>query len=96
VRHPVIRTPLTELGADQLGHLHLHQLLHHPAQRLAQNVGVLVAHQLGDDLIGRHPLPLGHRGAPSSNFAGPTMLSAAVARTTFRPPRSYTTLWDAT
>jgi hypothetical protein len=24
------------------------------------------------------------------------MLSAAVARTTFRPPRSYTTLWDVT
>jgi hypothetical protein len=24
------------------------------------------------------------------------MLSAAVARTSFPPPRSYTTLWDAT
>jgi len=52
---------------DQLGNLRLHQLLDHPAQRLAHKVGVLVAHQLGDDLLGRHPVALGHRGAPPSS-----------------------------
>ena len=60
-----IRCALTELGPDQLRDLHLHQLLDHPAKRLAHKVDVLVAHQLGDDLLDRHPLPLGHRGDSS-------------------------------
>jgi hypothetical protein len=51
-------------GADQLGHLGVHQPLDEPHQRLTQEVGVLVRHQVADDLLGRHPLPLGHRGAP--------------------------------
>jgi hypothetical protein len=59
-----IRRALAVLRADQLGDLDLHQLLDYPPQRLRREVRVLVAHQLGDDLIGRHPLPLGHRGAP--------------------------------
>jgi hypothetical protein len=50
-------------GADQLGDLSVHQPLDEPLQRLMQEVGVLIRHQIADDLLGRHPLPLGHRGA---------------------------------
>ena len=85
---------LAELSADQLRHLDLHQLTHDQLQRLAQHVGMLVEQHLPDDLLGRHPVGTGHlwcllRVEPS---ASPTMVSAAVAGTTFRPPRSYTTL----
>ena len=55
---------LAVLGADQLGDLGVHQPLHEPPERLAQEVGVVLLEQVADDLIGRHALPLGHRGAP--------------------------------
>jgi hypothetical protein len=98
VRRAVIGTALAELGPDQLRHLHLHQLAHQQLQRLAQHIRVLIQQHLPDDLLGRHPVGTGHqwcllRVEPS---ASPTMVSAAVAGTTFRPKPSYTTLWDAT
>ena len=68
------------LGADQLADLHLHQLLHDPAQALAQKVDPVFLKQVADDLLNSHPLRLGHRGAPFVDpLAGPTSLSAAVA-----------------
>jgi hypothetical protein len=64
------------------------------AQHLLERV---VGHAQLDDFSGRHPLPLGHRGAPlrSSDVRTPTIMGAAVAgttsaSTTFRPTRSYT------
>jgi hypothetical protein len=99
VRGAVLRPALAELGADQLGHLDLHQLPHEQLERLAQHVGMLVEQHLPHDLLSRHPVLAGHQWCllvvePSRS---PTMVSAAVAgTTTFRPPRSYTTLWDVT
>jgi hypothetical protein len=61
VRQPP-RAALAALGANQLRHLHLHQLLHHPEQALLQEVEALTLEQVADDLLGRHPLRLGHRG----------------------------------
>jgi hypothetical protein len=92
-----IRRPLTKPSADQPRDLDLHQLPDHPAQRLAQKVGVLVAHQLGDDLVGRHPLDLGHRGAPLVELRRSGDLERRGGRNhSFRPPRSYTTLRNMT
>jgi hypothetical protein len=52
------------VGADQLGHLSLHDLLRHRPHRLANHVGMLVAQHLPDDLLDRHPVPTGHRWPP--------------------------------
>src|SRR6266508_7019256 len=73
--------PLAAGGADLLGDLRLHQLLADPAQALAQEVeALLVVEQVADDLLGRHPLRLGHRGAPFVDpWLEPTSVSAAVA-----------------
>jgi len=60
-----VRAALTQRRADQLADLDLHELAHQPPQRLANKVRALIAAQQLDDLSGRHPLPLGHRGAPS-------------------------------
>jgi hypothetical protein len=60
--HPPLRVALAKLGADQLRHLRLHQLLHHQPHRLAQHIGVLAGHHLPGDLLNRHALGLGHRG----------------------------------
>jgi len=62
VRKPLLRRPLTPASADQLADLSLHQLLHDPRQRLAQEVETLTLEQVADDLLSRHPLRLGHRG----------------------------------
>jgi hypothetical protein len=58
---------------------------------------MLIAQHLPDDLRDRHPVYPDHR-RPSfvEALRTPTMMSAAVAGTTFRPTRSYTTLWNAT
>jgi hypothetical protein len=56
---------LAALGADQLRHFDLHQLLHDPGERLAQEVEALALDQVADDLLSRHPLRLGHRGDSS-------------------------------
>jgi hypothetical protein len=61
VRQPLPR-PLAALGTDQLRRLRLHQLLHDPGERLAQEIQALALKQLADDLVGRHPLRIGHRG----------------------------------
>src|SRR5213078_4024610 len=55
VRQPLLRRPLAASGADQLRHLRLHQLLHHPRERLAQEIKPLPLAQVADDLLGRHP-----------------------------------------
>jgi hypothetical protein len=65
MREPLLRRPLAARGADQLRHLRLHQLLHHPGKRLAQKVDALTLEQVADDLLSRHPLRLGHRGDSS-------------------------------
>jgi hypothetical protein len=49
-------------GADLLGDLGLHQLAAQPRHRLAHDVAVLVVEQLADQLVGGHPVVLGHRG----------------------------------
>jgi hypothetical protein len=65
LRQPLLRRPLAASGADQLGHLRLHQLLADPAQRLAQEIEPLTLKQVANDLLSRHPLRLGHRGDSS-------------------------------
>src|SRR5262249_48723546 len=99
MRQPFAR-PLAALGADQLGDLGLHQLLYDPAERLTQEVQPLALEQVADDLLARHPLRLGIRGASPLVvvLADSTSLSATVAgpTTRLRPTRSYTTLWDVT
>jgi hypothetical protein len=47
----------------------LHQLLHDPAQRLAQKVS-LRARAVANDLLARHPLPLGYRDDSSRRCPG--------------------------
>src|SRR5262249_20908341 len=81
MREPLLRHSLAAGGADLLRHLCLHQLLHDPAQRLAQEVEPLTLEQVANDLLARHPLPLGHRGDSPlvSSWQEPTSLSAAVA-----------------
>jgi hypothetical protein len=64
VRESLLGCALTVSGADELGHLRLHQLLADPQQALTQNVNTLALEEVADDLIGRHPCHLGHRGAP--------------------------------
>jgi hypothetical protein len=61
MRHPVIRTPLAELGADQLGHLALHQLAADRLDGCPQHIAVLAHHHVPDDLLDRHPVGTGHR-----------------------------------
>jgi hypothetical protein len=51
VRQSLLRRTLAPGGTDQLAHLCLHQLLHDPAQRLAQVVEPLALEQLADDLL---------------------------------------------
>ena len=68
--HPALRVALAAGGADQLRDLRLHQLSGDQPHRLAQHVGVLVCHHLSDDLLDRHALALGHRGALLSSNGG--------------------------
>src|SRR6266498_4912209 len=88
------------LGADQLRHLRLHQLLHDPKQRLAQEVDAVFLEQVADHLLSRHPLRLGHRGDSSRRRrrGRPDEFERHGGRTfnRLRPTRSYTTLWDVT
>jgi hypothetical protein len=64
MRRTILRPALAELGANQPGHLGLHQLARHGLDRLADHVGMLVAQHLPDDLLDRHPLQTGHRRPP--------------------------------
>jgi hypothetical protein len=63
---------------------------------------VLVAEDIANDLLKRHPLLTGHQWCllRRRTVERPTIMSAAVAgptsTTRFRPERSYTTLWDVT
>jgi hypothetical protein len=99
VRQP-LRCALAPLGADQLRHLCLHQLLHDPGKRLAQEIQTLALEQVADDLLGRHPHRLGHRGDSPLVvvFAGLDESERHGGRTNYpaRPMRSYTTLRDVT
>jgi hypothetical protein len=85
-----VRRALPVGGADQLRHFQLHQLLDDQPHRLAQHIRVLVRQHLPGDLLDRHALALGHRGAlPSSiSWNRPTIMGAAVAGTIPRPPKS--------
>ena len=78
--------PLPVGGADQLGHLGLHQLPRDRPHRLADHVAVLLAQHLPDDLLDRHPVPTGHRRPPFVEAVRtPTIMSAAVAGPTSVP-----------
>src|SRR5512132_629338 len=83
---------LAMLGADQLRHFGLHQLLRDRPHRLADHVCVLIAQHLPDDLLDRHPVPTGHRRPPFVEASRtPTIMSAAVAGLpSIRPTGSYT------
>jgi hypothetical protein len=65
MRGSALRPTLAVLGADQPEDLDLHELAHQPPKRLADEIHAVLAAQQLDDLGGRHPLPFGHRGAPS-------------------------------
>jgi len=49
--------------------------------RLTNEITVLTANHLGEDIGSAHPVPYGHRGAPSQSalWQKPTSLDAAVA-----------------
>ena len=89
---------LAVLGADQLRHFGLHQLLRDRSHRLTNHVCVLIAQHLPDDLLDRHPVPTGHRRPPFVEaLRTPTIMSAAVAGLrSIRPTRSYTNTRDVT
>src|SRR5215210_795532 len=76
MRGAVLGPALTALGADQLGHLALHQLRRDHLDRLADHVGVLVKQHLPDDLLDRHPLGTGHAAPPFVEREKPDELSA--------------------
>src|SRR4051794_13892623 len=99
MRQPLLRRPLPALGPDQLADLGLLQLLHEPSQRLAQKIKPLSLKQVADDLVSRHPLRLGHRGAPfDGSLPGTDESERHGGRINhrLRPTPSYTTLWDVT
>jgi hypothetical protein len=97
MRDAILRPALTQLGADQLGHLEFHHLRRDRLDRLAEHVGVLIEQHLPDDLLDRHPVGTGHAAPPFCRTPrSPTIISAASAGTTFRPTSTYTTLRDVT
>jgi hypothetical protein len=55
---------LAALRANQLTDLGFHQLLRHSPDRLANDVCVLIAQHLTNDLSDRHPVRSGHRRPP--------------------------------
>jgi hypothetical protein len=57
-----VRGALTQLSAGQRGHFGIHQLLDQPRDTVAQDLGVLISHQLVDQVSSGHPVALGHRG----------------------------------
>jgi hypothetical protein len=64
MRRPILGPALTELSADQLSDLGLHQLARDRLNRLTDHVRVLIAQHLPDDLLDRHPVLTGHRRPP--------------------------------
>jgi hypothetical protein len=64
MRRPILRPTLTALGTDQLGHLKLHQLRADGLDRPADHIGVPNEQHLPDDLLGRHPVGIGHAAPP--------------------------------
>jgi hypothetical protein len=100
---------LTAPGADQLGHLGLHQLLHQPAQRLAHQIRALLRAQPLDDLTGRHALDRAIAGASfRRDVELPTIIGAtgpelrpesnrgSIPPEPSRPTSSYTNTRDVT
>jgi hypothetical protein len=84
LRGAITGPALTELSADQLRHLGLHDLARDRLHRRADHVPVLIAQHLPDDLLDRHPLLTGHRPASfRRSVRPPTIMSAAVAGTAF-------------
>ena len=57
-----VRGALTQLSAGQCGRFGIHQLLDQPRDTVAQDVGVLISHELVDQVSSGHPVALGHRG----------------------------------
>jgi hypothetical protein len=96
MRQPLLRRTLAASSANELRYLGFHQLLHDPAQRLAQEVDAFLLEQVADDLLSRHPLRLGHRGdSPlDDSVAGTDESERRGGRTTLRlrPTPSYTYL----
>ena len=84
MRSAILRPALTQLRADQLRNLGLHQLLSNPAHTLAHNIGVALQQNLPDDLLDRHSLRTGHQRCllRRRTVRSPTTMSAAMAGTT--------------
>src|SRR5690606_29270437 len=67
---------LVQAGADLRGDLGLHELADEPGERLAQDVGMVIAHELAYELVQTHA-HLGHRGAPLVDLCNGSDDSAA-------------------
>jgi hypothetical protein len=65
MRRTILRPALTELRANEIAHLGLHQLLRHKPHALTDHVRVIIKQHLPDDLLDRHPVHSGHRRPPS-------------------------------
>jgi hypothetical protein len=91
------RSPLAVLSAGQLADLKLHHLPDHHRHRLTQHIRVLRGKHALNRFAGSQTSTFGHRGVSfSSNFAGTTIMSAAVAGNNPNPATSYTTTTDST
>jgi hypothetical protein len=80
-------TFITTGAAEQLRHLRLHQPLHDPTQRLAQEIEPLTLEQVANDPLAPHPLGLGHRGDSSRRrLGGPDEFERRGGRTLYPAP----------
>jgi hypothetical protein len=85
------------LSAGELADLELHDLADHHRHRLTQHIGMLRGEHALNRFTGSQTPTFGHRGVSfSSNFAGTTIMSAAVAGHIPNPATSYTTTTDST
>jgi hypothetical protein len=86
VRDP-LGADLTKPGTDLGGDLGVHQPRGNHRHRLLEKVAVLVLQRAAHELLGRHALPVGHRGVPFVSRLGrqPTSLGARGGRRRLRP-----------
>jgi hypothetical protein len=62
-----LRADLPEPGTDLDRYRGLDQLAGDQRDRLTNEIAVLTRHHLGEDVSSSHPVPFGHRGAPSQS-----------------------------
>src|SRR4051794_40985301 len=96
MRRAILGSSLTQLGADQLGHLELHHLPSHGLDRLRITSACSSSNTfLTTSSIVILSAPATRRPLSSSREK-PDDLQRRVGGTTFRPTRTYTTLRDVT